>query len=101
MNENLERIIEYLRSKHRELLSMPPKTFQNLPPDTPTGGVYLFSDGSRHMYVGRTKKEIHVRLKEHIGEADDCPFAVQLAKDAISETDPKAGNKTLKHLRQD
>jgi len=39
------------------------------------GGVYLFSEGSTHLYVGRTKRPIAVRIRNHFNTAPDCPFA--------------------------
>jgi hypothetical protein len=51
-----------------------------LPIGTPPCGVYLFSEGNNHLYVGRTDRLRH-RHKEHwLGRANDAPFAFKLAR---------------------
>jgi len=48
-------------------------------------GRYLFSDGSTHPYVDRTKKPIAVRIRNHFSTAPDCPFAWLLAREATGK----------------
>src|SRR4051794_8325896 len=46
-------------------------------------GVYLFSDGDKHLYVGRSK-DIRQRHKQHFALSSrlhDAPFAVLLARE--------------------
>ena len=64
---------------------MRPVTAQDIPRDTPLGGVYLFSEGSTPLYVGRTKRPIFVRIRNHFSTAPDCPFAWLLAREATGK----------------
>lgn len=46
----------------------------------PARGVYLFSEGSEHLYVGRTNR-LRTRHREHrAGRNNDAPFAFKLAR---------------------
>jgi hypothetical protein len=84
MNPQFAALIESLDSKYESLMSMAPVTVDTAPKDTPKGGVYLFSSGGRHLYVGRTKRIIKDRLKDHVSTADDCPFAWHLARETTN-----------------
>ena len=44
------------------------------------GGIYLFTKGGDHLYVGRTKRRITSRVRDHVAIRDDCPFAFRLAR---------------------
>ena len=46
---------------------MPPVAASDLPSVTPVGGVYLFSEGDAHLYVGRTKRRIRERIRNQFG----------------------------------
>jgi len=81
MDSKFQYLIEGLHHKYEELLKMTPVTVDTAPKDTPKGGVYLFSEGSRNLYAGRTKRFIRYRLKDHVSTADDCPFAWRLARE--------------------
>jgi len=61
---------------------MQPKIAEEIPSNTPVGGIYLFSEGNNHLYTGRTKRSIAVRVKNHFSTAPDCPFAWLLAREA-------------------
>jgi hypothetical protein len=51
-----------------------------LPLNVPRCGVYLFSEGDDHLYVGRTDR-LRDRHREHwSGKANDAPFAFKLAR---------------------
>jgi hypothetical protein len=50
-----------------------------------------FSEGATHLYAGRSKRRIAVRVRHHFSTAPDCPFAWLLAREA---TDRKATYKT-------
>lgn len=84
MNPLFAGLIERLHSKLESLLSMAPVTVDTVPNDIPKGGVYLFSNAGSHLYVGRTKRSIKDRLKDHVSTADDCPFAWHLARKATN-----------------
>lgn len=84
MDSRFSRLTESLHAKAEALRSMDPVTVDSIPTDTPTGGVYLFSSHGRHLYVGRTKRKIRERIKDHVSTADDCPFAWRLAREATN-----------------
>ena len=81
MNEQFREIVESLDVKYRELLAMEPKMASEIPSNTPLGGIYLFSENTNYLYVGRTKRSIAVRVKNHFSTAPDCPFAWLLARE--------------------
>jgi hypothetical protein len=85
MNDKFKDLISQLHTKFEILMAMPPVTVDTVPKDTPTGGVYLFSVGNDHLYVGRTKRSIRHRLKDHVSTADDCPFAWRLARETTKQ----------------
>jgi len=80
MDEKFKALICDLSKKYKELMSMQPLTIDTIPPDCPTGGVYLFTENGIHLYAGRTKRRIKDRLKCHVSTADDCPFAWHLPR---------------------
>lgn len=84
MNHQFAELIADLNSRFESLMAMPPVTVDTVPMDTPAGGVYLFSHADRHLYVGRTKRSIKARLKDHVSAANDCPFAWRLAREATN-----------------
>lgn len=70
-----------------------------LPLETPRCGVYLFSEGSEHLYVGRTDR-LRDRHREHwSGRANDAPFAFKLARHATGSL--QKGGPTRKALEAD
>jgi hypothetical protein len=86
MNELFRGLVDGLENKCQALLSMAPVIAENIPNDTPVGGVYLFSEGLSHLYAGRTKRRIAVRIRNHFSTAPDCPFAWLLARVATGRT---------------
>ncbi len=78
---------------------MPPRTISEVPSDCPIGGIYLFTENGVHLYVGRTKRRIKERLKDHVSTADDCPFAWRLAREMTGKTQasykPRGSRKDL------
>lgn len=85
MNERFRGLVEALDVKYRELMAMPPKIAQEIPNRAPVGGIYLFSEGSTHLYAGRTKRSLAVRIRDHFNAAPDCPFAWLLAREATGK----------------
>ena len=70
-----------------------------LPIGMPSCGVYLFSEGNDHLYVGRTDRLRH-RHKEHwSGKGNDAPFAFKLARHATNNL--LKGGPTRKALEVD
>jgi hypothetical protein len=86
MDERFRAFTDSLKPRFEALIAMPPARLGSLPRDIPKGGVYLFSEGSRHLYVGRTKRLISKRLCGHVSTAEDCPLAFRLAREATGAT---------------
>src|SRR3989338_8366735 len=86
MDQKFKSFIDDLHRQYVALISMLPKKINNVQNDAPEGGIYMFSEGSRNLYVGRTKRKIKDRLKDHISTADDCPFAWLIAREKTGET---------------
>lgn len=82
MNTRFKKLISTLEPKFRELIHMPAVKYGSLPGRMPTQGVYLFSNGSRHLYVGRTDR-LRQRLQEHCRPSsthNSAPFAFRIAR---------------------
>lgn len=54
MDKDFARIVESLTPKLDALLAAKAYRYGSIPRDIPTAGVYLFSDGPKHLYVGRS-----------------------------------------------
>ncbi|WP_421423448.1 GIY-YIG nuclease family protein [Agrobacterium rosae] len=86
MNEQFRQHVEALHPKFEELIAMPPikgGIFSEVPP---ARGVYLFSEGENHLYVGRTNR-LRQRYKDHCRPSSDhnsAPFAFKLARHATN-----------------
>ncbi len=79
--------MENLHEKYEQLMAMEPVTMETPLHNTPEGGVYLFSEGARHLYVGRSKRQLNERLRDHIKKsAKDSPLAFKLAREATGQT---------------
>ena len=99
MNPIFAELIKTLDEKYKRLITMQPVTISTVPTDAPTGGVYLFSQNSIPLYVGRTKLNIRDRVKQHVNSTKDCPFAFRLAREATGNSEAKyAGKGTRKDL---
>ena len=82
--------VSALRPKLDELLSMNPVTPVTLPSKMPARGVYLLSEGDKHLYVGRSN-EIRARLGRHskVGATHrQAAFAFRLARLATGNIKP-------------
>lgn len=67
---------------------MEPVTVATLPRDIPTSGIYLFSEGEQHLYVGRTNT-IRKRLQNHCRPSsghNSATFAFRLARQLTGQT---------------
>ncbi|PYR66466.1 MAG: hypothetical protein DMF88_16240 [Acidobacteria bacterium] len=80
MNEIFRQHVEQLHGKYEALVQMKPVTLDSLPKQMPASGIYLFSEGDFHLYVGRSKR-LRDRLRYHCGSAKDAPFAFELARE--------------------
>ena len=76
--------VQALQPACEALLASAPFAFDALPAHLPAAGVYLFSEGERHLYVGRTNR-MRQRLKQHCLAGSghrSAPFAFRLAREA-------------------
>jgi hypothetical protein len=81
MDPSFSSLTEQLATKFRSLIAMTPVAAEDVPEDTPRAGIYLFSEHGVHMYAGRTKRKLCVRIRNHFSAARDCPFAWLLARE--------------------
>ena len=82
MNRGFKRLIESLEQKYRGLVWMGPVKCPTLPRELPIRGIYLFSDGKKHLYVGRTNR-LRERLRGHCvpsGSHFTATFAFRMAR---------------------
>jgi predicted GIY-YIG superfamily endonuclease len=62
---------------------MEPVTIATVPKDAPSECIYLFSEGARHLYVGRTR-HLRQRLRQHsvpAAQHNQAVFAFRLARE--------------------
>lgn len=64
MNPRFAELIDSLEPQFRRLVSMPAVKYEALPRHMPVRGIYLFSEGDAHLYVGRTNR-LRERLRNH------------------------------------
>lgn len=84
MDAKFRDLVESLEAKRRALVAMAPVKYATLPADVPERGIYLFSEGAEHLYVGRTNG-IRKRLANHCrpsSNANMATFAFRLAREA-------------------
>ena len=80
------RFAKYIKSLHpslERLIAMPPVKAYALPANTPASGIYLLSDGHRHLYVGRSRR-LRSRIQRHSrpgASYRSAAFAFQLARE--------------------
>ena len=77
--------IEALPSALDRLLAVTPQEVVSLAKKIPVPGIYLLSEGDKHLYVGRAKN-IGNRLQNHIGTWRQAAFAFQLAREETGKT---------------
>ena len=102
MHAKFKDCIEGLDVRLQELMQMPPVTMEKPLRDSPVGGIYLFSENDKHLYVGRTKRRVSQRLRQHVSKADDCPLAFRLARKTTQKEEASYSSKGgRKELLQD
>jgi hypothetical protein len=82
VNKKFSRYVNSLPWKLERLLAMAPVQVCNLPKNIPPRGIYLFSNGDEHWYVGRTNR-LRARLSEHCRKSsthNSAPFAFLVAR---------------------
>jgi predicted GIY-YIG superfamily endonuclease len=80
MKDRFDTVIDCVRTKFAELRDSPKYRLAHLPKKIPESGIYLFSDGSRTLYVGRTNG-LRKRLQYHTrNNHNQATFAFRLAR---------------------
>ncbi|MCY4056476.1 MAG: hypothetical protein OXG44_00605 [Gammaproteobacteria bacterium] len=83
MHQRFTALVDRLDTKCQQLLAMPPVAADDVSSVTPHGGIYLFSEGDEHLYTGRTKGPIHVRIRQQFGtNANAASFPWLIAREA-------------------
>src|SRR2546426_6325041 len=83
MHESFLSYAESLHPSFERLIAMSPVTITTLPRNAPLQCIYLFSEGHRHLYVGRTKN-LRQRLRNHsipASQHNQAVFAFRLARE--------------------
>jgi hypothetical protein len=98
------KLLEALHPKYEQLMAMSPCKAGDLPKNMPKQGVYLFSEGADHLYVGRSNT-IRARYGRHCNPGAThrmAAFAFKLAREATGKTTAsyKAGADSRKGLMQ-
>lgn len=82
MNPKFVALVEMLEPAFQRLIHMPPVSAEKLPREMPTKGIYLFSDGDEHLYVGRSNN-IRRRIGLHCrpgSQHNQATFAFRMAR---------------------
>lgn len=85
MDDRFRDCVDSLEPSYCKLISMAPVRVTSLPPTVPKAGIYLFSEGQKHLYVGRSNR-LRQRLQQHARPSsthNSAPFAFRLAREAI------------------
>ena len=96
MDRRFVELMGDVEAKHRELLAMPPITASDVTRNTPIGGVYLFSEGDKHLYAGRTKRPIRERIRDQFGANPDAasfPWLIARRETGRKATYKKKGSR--------
>ncbi len=83
MNPKFAAVVESLEPSFQRLVGMEPVTISTLPKEMPKSGVYLFSEGDSHLYVGRSRN-IKGRIRRHCRPKSThrmAAFAFRLARE--------------------
>ncbi len=82
MHPKFQTIIDSLHPKFEALVEGPSFNVGGLPRDLPQRGIYLFSEGQEHLYVGRTNR-LRTRIQSHCrpsGTHFSATFAFRIAR---------------------
>jgi len=98
MDARFRELVDSLEPQYQKLLAMQPLKYRALPRQLPSRGIYLFSEGPRHLYVGRTNR-LRQRLQNHCrpsGTHFTATFAFRIARQEtgrLRATYAKAGSR--------
>jgi hypothetical protein len=84
MDSKFAKLVDSLAPKLKELLAMKPVRYGAIPMTLPMKGVYLFSKGNKHLYVGRSNA-IRKRFHRHFTHPRGAAFAFLLAREATGK----------------
>jgi hypothetical protein len=87
MHEAFRTHVDSLPVALEALLAMPPMKCGSLPKHMPERGIYLFSEGSRSLYVGRSNR-MRARVRNHgnpCATHRQAAFAFKLAREATGK----------------
>ena len=90
MDPRFASVIDQLHPAFERLLSTSPARHGQLARDMPAQGVYLFSEGNRHLYVGRSN-HLRNRVGQHCragSQHNQAVFAFRLAREATGLVTP-------------
>jgi len=88
MNKTFQAHVEVLPVLFERLLEMPPIRVCELPKSMPKHGVYVLTENSKHLYVGRSNR-LKNRMRDHCSASSPerkSAFAFQLAREATGRT---------------
>lgn len=90
MDVRFAQVVEKLHPSFERLVSMAPTDNGKFPEQMPAQGVYLFSEGSRHLYVGRSRN-LRQRYRNHCNpssQQNQAVFAFKLAREMTGKVKP-------------
>jgi predicted GIY-YIG superfamily endonuclease len=88
MNPKFAALAESLEPSFQMLIGMSPVTATSLPRAIPSRGIYLFSDGDKHLYVGRSNN-IRKRIGLHCrpgSQHNQATFAFRMTRAQTGQT---------------
>ncbi len=83
LHESFREYVESIHGSFERLMKMNPVTIATLPREAPSECIYLFSEGNRHLYAGRTRR-LRKRLRQHSipsAQHNQAVFAFRLARE--------------------
>jgi predicted GIY-YIG superfamily endonuclease len=100
MNSRFHKLVESLEPKLQQLLHSTPVKYSQLPAVMPNRGIYLFSEGGKNLYVGRTNR-LRKRLSGHCSGSSThltAAFAFRIARQETGNVRPsyrKEGSRAM------
>ena len=82
MDQRFRELIGSLEPQFQLLVGMEPVRYGSLPRQMPARGIYLFSEGASHLYIGRTNR-LRQRLQNHCSQSGThytATFAFRIAR---------------------
>jgi hypothetical protein len=97
-HRRFEELVDSLALSFGTLIGMEPFKYAQLPKQLPTRALYLYSEGAKHLYIGRTNN-LRRRLSNHCRPSSthhSATFAFRIAREMtgrIKATYAKAGSR--------